>query len=318
MREKRKTFKYKKRSAEDLDRRTNQSNNKFDTVLVKEAKFFKPKDGDNNIRILPPTWDGANHYGFDLHVHYQIGPDKGSFVCVNETFGKHDCVICKERFKASANGDEEYAKSLKPSRRVAVYLIDRDKEEEGPKIWPMPWTVDEDIASRSKSKKTGQIYNVDDPDEGYDISFQKKGKGVTTKYETIDLDRESSDLGENGDDWLDYIVNNPLPSMLDIKDQSYIQNVFTGGFNKDDQEDQESDSDGDNEKESQPDSSLSEMDIRSMDEDELDELVLERKLGIDKDDFESLDDYADEIINSVVNYGAKKKRLRKKLSNLGE
>ena len=75
-------FEYKKRSQEALDKRATQQGGDFQGFLLDDFRTYAVKKGDNWIRFLPPTFDGATHYGMDVWVHYGIGPDNASAICI--------------------------------------------------------------------------------------------------------------------------------------------------------------------------------------------------------------------------------------------
>lgn len=223
-------FKYKERSSESVEKRA-KGNGDRDYFLKDQFDTFTPHDGDNVIRILPPTWEDAEHFGFDTHVHYSIGADKGTFLSLQK-MKREPCPIYEEMLQAQADGDEDYAKSLRSNHRVLVWLIDREKEEDGPKLWAMPFGLDKDIALRCKDKRTGEILNIDHPEEGYDVEFTKTGSGIKTKYEGLQISRRSCPLSDDDDkfdEWLEFIEENPLPSVLNYHDYDYIKKVFSAG-----------------------------------------------------------------------------------------
>src|SRR3990167_9112427 len=168
-------FEYQERTAEDMQNRQRSFSGR-DSYFSGKAKFFITKAGTNKIRILPPTWDGAKHYGLDIYVHYGIGPDNVGYLCLDRMQGEK-CPLCEARAVADKEQDEELAKALRSTRRVAVYIIDRNAESEGPKMWAMPQTVDKEICAQAWDKETGEVYALDNPDEGYDVAFEVEGAG---------------------------------------------------------------------------------------------------------------------------------------------
>lgn len=219
-------FEYHARDAADTKKRSTQGANDFDKILVDSIKMWKPNDGDNRIRILPPTWEGAKHFGLDIYVHYAVGPDRQSYLCLQKMKGEAD-PIAEEREIARRDEDEKYAKELEAKRRVLVFLIDRDHEKEGVQAWAMPWTVDRDIVKVSQDKSTGEVLPIDHPEDGYDVEFEKKGAKDRTEYLGVAIARRSSPLGKG--DWLDYAIDHPLPDQLNYFDYDHIAKVFNGG-----------------------------------------------------------------------------------------
>lgn len=221
-------FTYRQRSAESVRKRAEASTKDFDSYLKDSIRMFKVNDRDNTIRIVPPTWPEAEHYGLDLHVHYGIGPDEQAYLCLKKMKGE-DCPICEERDRARRAGeDEEYVKSLEPTRRTLFYLVDRDNEKEGVQAWAAPFSkIDQAIVKVSIDRKTGDTLPIDDPEEGYDIEFEKTGKGMNTQYVGVAIARRSSPLGDKR--WLDFAIENPLPDQLVYFDYDHLAKAFGGG-----------------------------------------------------------------------------------------
>lgn len=221
-------FEYHKRDDSSARKRAESSGRDFDRYIkdVSGIGAFAVKDGDNVVRILPPTWNDAEHYGYDIYVHYEIGPDKGTYLCLNKMKGEK-CPICEERKRAQNDGDEEYAKKLEPKKRVLTYVIDRNNEKEGIKVWAMPWTLDRDIVKVSVDKRNGEVMAIDHPEDGYDVMFERQGKGARTEYVGVSIDRRSSPL--DNDKALDIAQEHPLPGLLQFYSYDHISNVFGGG-----------------------------------------------------------------------------------------
>lgn len=220
-------FNYHRRDASALKSRAEKlGGSDFDSYFREGTKLFKPNDGDNIIRILPPTWKEADHYGLDLWVHYSVGPDEQTYLCLDKMKGE-PCPLCDERARAVKDKDDDYADSLKPKQRVAIAIIDRDNEKEGVQIWAMPWGIDKDLLSRAQDKRTGEVLYLDDPENGYDVEFTREGKGLKTKYVGIALARRESPIGD--DRWLQEMIEEPLPDRLCYFSYDHIQQVFGGG-----------------------------------------------------------------------------------------
>lgn len=223
----RRAFSYQARTAEDLSKRASMGARDFDSFLADHVKVWKANNGANALRIMPPTWQGAKHYGLDVWVHYGVGPDDQSYLCLDKMKGE-ECPICRERDRARRAGeDETYIKDLEPTRRVLMYLVDRDHESDGVQAWAAPWTIDRDISAVSVDRRTQEVLPIDDPENGYDVEFERTGKGMNTKYVGLAVARRSSSLGNM--DWLDFAVDNPLPEILVYHSAERIAQVFGGG-----------------------------------------------------------------------------------------
>ena len=222
----RSSFTYAPRSREQIDKRASMRGKEFDRFVKDHIKVWKPKDGLNTIRILPATWPKPEHYGIDLYVHYGVGPDRQSYLDLHKMLDRPD-PISEEHAEALRDGDDKYAKEIEAKRRCGVFLVDRDEEKEGVQFWAMPWTIDADLNKLAVDKRTGETLNIDDPEEGFDVEFEKTGKDRNTKYEAVKIARRSSPLGSRK--WIEWAVDNPLPEQLLYFDYDHIAKAFGGG-----------------------------------------------------------------------------------------
>lgn len=225
-------FQYQTRDPDVVKQRSNQRGGDFDSIYKEGIKVFKPREGKNTIRILPPTWLQASHYGYDLYVNYGIGIDEQAYLSLSEMKKQPD-PLAEARREAEKDGDKKLADSLKPSKRVAFYLIDRMAEDEGVQLWPAPWTVDKSFCGIAIDEESGAATMVDHPDEGYDITFYKEGTGMMTKYpaEKMRIKRQPSPLSEDenqANEWLNWIQEHPIPDMLNFYDYEHIAAAFEG------------------------------------------------------------------------------------------
>lgn len=226
-------FQYRGRSAEQVRERAQRSIGGRDSFFNSDVQFFTPRVGDNNVRILPPPPDKAdewNHYGISLSAHYDIGADRSAFLCLQKMKGE-ECPLCVERDRANSEGEQELADALKPSYRVAVYVIDRAQENKGPMVWNMPAGLDKDITKLCVDPKTGEGLLVDDPEGGYDLMFAREGEGMKTKYKGVQFARHASPLHDDPaamEKWLQYICEHPLDDSLQFFDADYIAKQFAG------------------------------------------------------------------------------------------
>lgn len=224
-------FQYQKRSPETFAARENfRDGGSFDSMFTKDFAKFKPKVGENAIRILPPTWEGAQHYAYDVFVHYNVG-DSTPYLSLWKHFGKPDPV--HEAFNAaSREGDEELERKYRATRRAAFWLIDRSDPDKGPMLWLAPATsIDRDIIQQSRDRQTGEVLSVDDPVNGYDITFTKTGERLATKYSGVAIARRSTPLNHDpaiAERWLEFVVANPIPSLLKFYSYERIASVLKG------------------------------------------------------------------------------------------
>lgn len=232
-------FKYKRRSKEDVEKRAASGGGTFDGFFVDEVKVYSPKKGDNWVRMLPPTWEEPEptHYAFDVYVHYGVGPNRASVLCPakmpNPKTGKIGrCPVCEARQKAERRGDDDTAKEMRITQRAVAWLIDRHEEDDGPMLWAQPRTVDSDIVKQCIDKRSGEALMIDDPKDGYDVSFEKEGEKERTKYVGIKIARKPSSVDA---DHLDYVAERPIPDMLRYRTYEEIALLLNGG--EDEEED---------------------------------------------------------------------------------
>jgi hypothetical protein len=227
-------FKYNARTVEDVQRKAKQSSGRYDSFLTDEVSWFKPKSGENVIRLLP--WLNAadkdfkaldkkwgNHWGIDIIVHNNVGPDNGAYLCLDKMNGE-PCPIC-DAWRTDG------IDAIKPGDRVLCRLIDRNEEKSGPQVWSMPLGVSKDISAVSIDKKGGGLLLIDDWEEGYDVFFDKEGEKLRTQYKRISLDREASRLAGSEaqeEDWLDQVFDKPLPDLLKFYPAEYLDKVLSG------------------------------------------------------------------------------------------
>lgn len=203
--------------------------NDFDKFVRDGVKMWKPKDGLNTVRVLPPTFvqeEGKEHWGLDLKVHYGVGPDRQSYLCSHK-MRSEACPLCEERAEAQRAGDDQFAKELDSKTRVLIYLVDRDAESEGIQAYAMPQGLDRDLVKVVVDARTGEVLPIDDPYHGYDVSFTKSGQGIKTKYEGVQIARRESPLAN--DAALKFAMENPLDTILEFFSYGHILAEFGGG-----------------------------------------------------------------------------------------
>ena len=126
-------------------------------------KAFKTIVGDNFVRVLPAKND-ADDFAYDISVHYNIGVEKfkSAFLCREKMLGEA-CPVCEESRKLYAAGRSEDAKAFKITDRTLVFIIDRDKQEEGVKIYDAPTSsVGHNLVNLCQNRRTKEITDIRD------------------------------------------------------------------------------------------------------------------------------------------------------------
>jgi hypothetical protein len=241
-------FTYQKRTKDDLKERANMKGGNFDSIFLPKFKQWTPKDGKNRIRILPATWhkDDAPwqrtaHYGLDVFINYSIGADNQRYLSLHK-HGKGADPLEEARREAQREGDKDLAKALNANHRILYWIIDRNDEDEGPLLWAAPFTFDTSLANLCIDEDTKDVMFIDDPATGRDVRFYKEGSGLLTKYDPSKMKvLPESPIAEDEDqenDWLDFINENPLPSVLNFYDYDHIKATFDGVAGKRDEDEE--------------------------------------------------------------------------------
>ena len=137
------------------------SGNKNDTK-------WKPKEGDQTIRILP-TADGNPFKEF--HFHYNVGKNPG-ILCPKKNYGEN-CPICdfasqlwREGVDNNNDQSKNAAKKLFARKRYYSPVIIRGSETDGVKVWAYGKTAYETLLGYVLDPDYGDIT---DPETGTDL-----------------------------------------------------------------------------------------------------------------------------------------------------
>lgn len=232
-------FVYKERDPATVKKRAEQDGGRFDSIFKQGFDTYRPKVGSNVIRYLPPTWDGHDHYGLDVYVHGFIGPNRGSYLCLQKMKNK-PCPLCDLEAELRKGGETEDANKVAARKKVLTWIIDRDGDETTPMLYMMGWTIDRDVSDLARNKRTGETLLIDHPDEGYDVSFTRKGNNLNTDYFGWQIDRASSPVADKQKDQdaiLEYITENPLPDVLKFASTEKLQQAVDGVGEEPDEDD---------------------------------------------------------------------------------
>ena len=133
------------------------------TGADKRGEFWRPNEGENNIRIVP-TPDGDPFK--DKLFHYNVG--SSGFLCPKKNFGD-ECPVCAFANKLWNDSDEDsrrMAKSLFAKQRFFSPVLVRGEESEGIKVWGYGKMAYQKLLNIVLDPDYGDIT---DPDEGNDL-----------------------------------------------------------------------------------------------------------------------------------------------------
>lgn len=184
----------------------------------KTSVWFKPEEGDTDIRIVP-TADGDPLK--ELFFHYNIEGHKAGVLCPKRNFGE-ECPICDFATQlwreGTDNNDEEtkkLAKSLFIRTRYFSPVVVRGMEEDGVKMYGYGKTAYELLLGYILDPEYGDIT---DPEGGTDITitYTKPTRPGAYPQTNMKMRRNTSPLLSNSD---------AIPGLLnEIPD---VQDLFT-------------------------------------------------------------------------------------------
>jgi len=195
-----------------------------------QGDFMTLSVGRNVIRILPPK-AGVRSPFFVVHEHYieMTGRDAVKFTCPRMHAKRH-CIACAKAEELRATGnqvDRDRAGSLFPRKRIYTNVLDRNAQEQGPKILPFGKTIHEKLIAIRKDPDAGGDFTH--PMTGFDIIIERTGTGKRdTRYEVFGARRASklSDDIETMNGWID--LQPDLTHFAVVKTDDEIRAMFGG------------------------------------------------------------------------------------------
>jgi hypothetical protein len=186
---------------------------------------FKPIDGDNCIRILPPLEGdelveaGQHPFGVECWVYFVDG--SGYFVspkAADKTAPDPLNDAQRELRKIDPDADM----GISAGRKVICQVLDMNTDPENGehKIWAAPGSLIDDMLNQAKDRRTGQTYSLEHPDKGYPVFFTKEGEMRKTKYKGVQLDREPYELDDAILDDMEFLTD-----VINIEDTETLEKV---------------------------------------------------------------------------------------------
>lgn len=155
------------------------------------GKFFKPKEGKNQVRILPP-WNDEGLFFLEATAHYGLKKE-GRDIPI-PCSGKADCPICQFIRKMEKGGKEDTKLAKRLASRTKFYVNILDRKSEKVSIWGFSRKILGGLLNRMDDEDFGDIT---DPDEGFDVIIEREGTGMKTSYDVRVKPKSSSvDLDE--------------------------------------------------------------------------------------------------------------------------
>ena len=161
---------------------------KYERKQAQRADRFQLKDGENYIRILPPSLEylteDVDYISIEYLCHYNIGLEgkKHAEICPRSFGSKNKCPICEtcsKLYKGSAE-DKALGKDLYARRRILFNVIDLKEPEKGVQILETGPKIYEDVVVFVTNAKWGDLLDLD---EGRNIVVYKTpGKESSSGY----------------------------------------------------------------------------------------------------------------------------------------
>ena len=202
----------------------------------KSSTMWKPKAGDQMIRILP-TADGDPFREF--HFHYNVGKNPGIYC--NKRNDSGECPICDFASKLWRDGVENddstlknEAKKLFARKRYYSPVLVRGNEADGVKIWAYGKTAYETLLGYVLDPDYGDIT---DPETGTDIKLTYSIPGTPGSFPktTLQPRRRPSVLCDDAiADCQDLIDSVPdIDNLFDVKTVEQVQELLDGYLSSD-------------------------------------------------------------------------------------
>ena len=201
-----------------------------------EIPIFKPIDGDNQIRIVPPLADDAQASLWGLEVWTYFINNK-SYLSSKTFDAQSDDPIMSHFFDIREDNPEESQK-YKGNKRYLMFVLDLNNDEVELKLWAAPPTLVDEFLGLAKNRRTGEMIALEDPEEGVPIYFTKTGQGINTRYTSIEIEKEpfplDDDLAEDLELFEDMLI---VPSSKEL--QKVLEIVMNGESDDDDDDEDE-------------------------------------------------------------------------------
>jgi hypothetical protein len=186
-----------------------------------DGGFWTAKVGKNTLRVLPP-WNKEGVFYHDSIIHFGIGPNKKSAVCISDS--EKGCPVCNLVQKYSEDVDDQKkakAKDMSARNRVLLNVIDRENEAQGIQIWA---TSEQNLGKLLTFFADPEWGDFTHPEEGFDVIIERTGTGKTDTRYDLRLTRKPSPIGMKG--WQTKM--NKLDEVFKRKKRSEIIDIIKG------------------------------------------------------------------------------------------
>ena len=202
----------------------------LDTSSLENVEFFNPKKGKHCIDIVPyevvtdghPTTEqGEWDYNLELWVHYGVGSNNASYLCLDKMYGKK-CPIC-EYLQMNDVEDEDF-QQMKAKQRVVYNVL--DSEDGKLKLFNISYPLFEDEWQKLKEDYVDEeeIVTPIYAEDGYSIRFTETGKKGLGRFSGFRF-KEIEDYDES---LLDKSIS--LETLMVIPTYEEVKSTFEGNY----------------------------------------------------------------------------------------
>lgn len=161
------------------------------------GKYWQPKEGKNQVRILPP-WSEEGVWFYKLPLHYGFKDDEDrnrAYPCLREWKGER-CPACDAIAELKkVDGGQKISERLRARSKYYVNLIDRRIGEDKVFIYGLSGKMLNEILSYEDDEDYGDVVN---PKTGYDFVIDRTGSGLQTRY-AVRIRPKPAPTGKFGD-----------------------------------------------------------------------------------------------------------------------
>lgn len=167
----------------------NKLKEKFDKKSSQGKDRFEFKDGDNYIRILPPSVEymaeTVDYISYDYLMHYNVGMDgdTSAEVCPKTHGKQHKCPICEavyRHYRANTAEEKDIGGKLRAKTRYIFNIIDLNDIERGIQVMETGPLIYNDIVKYVSNPKWGDMLDLD---KGHNFTITKTdGKKTESGY----------------------------------------------------------------------------------------------------------------------------------------
>jgi len=219
-----KTNKEEGLSSEDLKRQYEemQKSGGIQGYTIDGLDFYKPRDGENCIRVVPPIEiKELRYYAKEVFFHDNVGINNAMFLCLKKMFSKA-CYTCGLLSPELWDEDEDLARSYYPRDRFLMWVLDLKADDpEKLLLWSCAKTLAKEIIGQSRKRDTDTVIDVSDIDSGVAVYFDKSGQRLQTKYTNVQIGDEpipiEPDTLEQREKFEDILI---LPTYKDVEQES--------------------------------------------------------------------------------------------------